>query len=147
MIQDEARDDWGPITVPGLKVFLVEDSQLLRTRLRAMLSLIPGLQVIAEAETEAEALAGILAKRPDVVVLDLYLSSGNGLEVLRLVKQTHPEIIVIILTNHDNRQYRERCMALNADYFFDKTKHIEEFLHVLKKLSHAAGESTLEATP
>lgn len=121
-----------------LKIFLVEDSHLLRSRLRSMLAAIDGAAVVGDADNETAALAGILEQQPDVVVLDLYLASGNGLEVLRQVKQARPEISVIILTNHGEPQYRERCLHLKADYFFDKTKHINDFLIVVKEMVDSA---------
>lgn len=105
-----------------MKVFLVEDSPVIRERLREAVALVDGAEVVVEAETELEAVRGILERRPDVVVLDLALAKGSGVEVLRQVKAAQPAIKVIVLTNKTEPQYRNRCMALGADRFLDKAR-------------------------
>ena len=72
------------------------------------------------------AIISIGAMHPDVVILDLEMKQESGIRVLEAVKQKFPEIIFIIATNSSNAQYRIRCEALGAEYFFDKSKEFEQ---------------------
>ena len=96
-------------TTNGLmKVFVADDSAALRRRLTEMFSLIEGIEVVGEAQDAPETLASIRALQPDVVVLDIQMPGGNGIDVLREVKRDYPKTIVIMLTNHPEPQYRQR---------------------------------------
>ena len=108
-----------------MKVFLVEDAPLLRERLHALIASIPGALVVGHADGAREALDGILAERPDVVVLDIHLSNGNGFDVLRGLRaaQFAPEIHV--LTNYPLEGYRQTAERLGARGFFDKSSEFD----------------------
>jgi DNA-binding NarL/FixJ family response regulator len=103
-----------------MKVFLVEDSGMLRTRLEAMLASIAGAQLVGHADTAAGAIEAILAARPDAVVLDLHLKEGSGFDVLRGVGEAVREIAFYVLTNHPAPAYRRSAERLGARGFFDK---------------------------
>ncbi len=109
-----------------MKIFLVEDNDVILTRLRNTIAEVPGAEVIAEADQQDEAVAGIEAARPDVVILDLTLARGNGIEVLRRIRPLRPNLRIIVLTNKSDPAYRSRCMALGADLFLDKTREFEQ---------------------
>jgi chemotaxis response regulator CheB len=83
-----------------MEIFLVEDSPPIRVRLAEMLAAIPGTNLVGVAERADTAIRDILAKRPDVVVLDLSLAGGtSGFEVLRGVCREAPEIDFYMLSN------------------------------------------------
>ncbi len=107
-----------------MKVFLVEDSPDIRERLHALILAIPRVDLVAEADNQEDAVRGIFGSQPDVVILDMRLASGTGLEVLRQVKAKQAVTKLIVLTNFGYPQYRKRCMELGADYFLDKTTEI-----------------------
>jgi two-component system, NarL family, response regulator DevR len=107
-----------------VKVFLVEDSALLRGRLEAVLAAIPGLQTIGHASGAKEAVQAILAARPDAVVLDIHLSEGNGFDVLRALHSRAPQVAVYVLTNFASEGYRRAAERLGARGFFDKSNDI-----------------------
>ena len=106
------------------KVFLVEDSPSVRKRLAELLGEIAGVCIVGEAATPEEAVAGILDTHPHCVVLDFRLTGGTGVEVLRAVHPTLPEIGFIVLTNHPSAQYRRVCMDAGATWFLDKSTEI-----------------------
>jgi len=120
-----------------MKVFIADDSQVIRERLSALLSDIEGIEVIGEAKDGLEARDAILEQKPDVVILDLRMPWRNGLDVLRDIKESNPDIKVIILTNYPYPQYRRRCVEEGADYFFDKSSESEKVPEVLAKLISA----------
>ena len=108
-----------------MEIFLVEDSAPVRARLAEMLAAIPGATVVGTAESAADAIRDILAKRPDVVVLDIHLAEGNGFDVLRGLRaaQFLPEIHV--LTNYPLEGYRQTAARLGARGFFDKSSEFD----------------------
>jgi DNA-binding NarL/FixJ family response regulator len=108
-----------------MKVFLVEDSEIILAYLRRMVAEVPGAVVQGEASRQDDAVAGIVATTPDVVILDLALAQGNGIEVLRRVRPLQPDVTIIILTNKCAAQYRSRCLALGADHVLDKSHDME----------------------
>jgi DNA-binding NarL/FixJ family response regulator len=117
-----------------MNVFIVEDSASIRERLAAMLGDIEGVTVVGQAETPAEALEGILRTRPDSVLLDIQLTGGSGLDVLRKAHSQVPATVFIVLTNHANPQYRRVCMEAGAAYFFDKSNEIARVRQVIAGL-------------
>jgi two-component system response regulator DevR len=99
------------------RVFLVDDHELLRRGVRAVLETDPELTVVGEAATAREALARIPAARPDVVILDVRLPDGSGVEVCRDIRSGHPEIQFLILTGFvDDAVVFDAIMAGAAGY-------------------------------
>ena len=138
MQQGEALDG------TSLRVVIVEDSALIRARLSETLAEIPNLVVVEQVENEAAAVAVLRQGQWDAVVLDLQLRQGTGLGVLKALAQgARPERAkVIVFTNYAFPQYRDRSLALGADYFFDKAR---EFHRVREVLSSLAGEDPAAA--
>src|SRR5664279_2041302 len=84
---------------PHIRVFLLDDHEIVREGLRALLESHADFEVIGEAATAAEALARIPPLRPDVAVLDVRLPDGDGVQVCRDVRAAHPEIRCLMLTS------------------------------------------------
>ena len=108
-----------------MNVFLVEDAPLLRERLHAILAAIPGAQTVGHAGRVKDAIAGIEAAKPDLVVLDIQLEDGSGFDVMRAVRASLPQVRFYVLTNFANDAYRRKAESLGARGFFDKSKEIE----------------------
>jgi len=117
-----------------MRVFLVDDSAIVRERLVSMLSEIKGVEIAGEAENAHDALEDIKKLKPDVVILDIRMPGGNGIDVLEKIKKSRPTTKVIIFTNYPYPQYRKKCMDGGADYFFDKSIEFEKVIEVLKSL-------------
>ena len=121
-----------------MKLLIVDDSRAFRERLRRHLADAPGFEVAGEAGTGAEAIAAIAAVQPDVILLDMELPEGNGLSLLRHLRDRHLAIPVIIMTNHASYRVRERCYALGAHAVMDKLDVSSRLLPVLAELTHGA---------
>ncbi|OGV64150.1 MAG: hypothetical protein A2283_04445 [Lentisphaerae bacterium RIFOXYA12_FULL_48_11] len=118
-----------------MKVFLVDDSTIVLEKLAAMISGIEGVEIAGQALNARDAIQSIMKRKPDLVILDIRLNGGgNGMDVLKRVKQEISPPIVIMLTNYPYPQYREKCQALGADYFFDKVTEIEKIYDTFKQL-------------
>lgn len=117
-----------------MKVFLVEDAPLLRERLEALIAAIPGASVVGHASGAREAVSGILAARPDAVVLDIHLTEGNGFDVLRGLRAAQFEPSVFVLTNYPTEAYRQTAVRLGARGFFDKSNDIHLLREEIGKL-------------
>ncbi|MGB0190057.1 response regulator transcription factor [uncultured Nocardioides sp.] len=85
-----------------IKVFLLDDHEVVRQGLRALLESTGSIEVVGEAGTAAEAAARIPALHPDVAVLDARLPDGSGIEVCRTVRAVDPTIRALILTSYDD---------------------------------------------
>ncbi|MEZ0164373.1 response regulator [Kineococcus sp. LSe6-4] len=86
----------------AIEVFLLDDHAVVRAGLRAVLEADPGLRVVGEAGTVAEAVEGITLTRPDVAILDGRLPDGSGVEVCRQARLVSPGTRTLILTSYDD---------------------------------------------
>ncbi len=145
---DGRQSQIGPITAmescAPLKIFLVEDSAMLRDRLSEAFATWGKITMVGHAETETVADSALQACDWDVLILDLQLLQGTGLGVLRNLRgHRRPGTAVIVLTNYAIPSYRARSIELGADYFFDKTKDFakikEVFTTMSEKREHAEG--------
>ncbi len=118
-----------------MKVFVVEESAVIRQRLKRLLAEVPQLQVVGEAGDAHVALAAILEQKPDVVLLDLHLLNGNGIDVLQRLKQERMAPAVIILTDYPYPEYRQLCLDAGADFFLIKSSEFEQIVPALRQLS------------
>jgi two-component system response regulator DevR len=87
-----------------IKVFVLDDHQVVREGLRALFEADGGIEVVGEAASAAEALERIPATRPQVAVLDVRLPDGNGVEVCREVRSQNPEVACLMLTSFADDQ-------------------------------------------
>jgi DNA-binding NarL/FixJ family response regulator len=124
-----------------MKVYVVDDSPLVRERLVSLLSEVEGVDVVGSADDAATGIAGVSMKSPDVVILDIRMPSGSGISVLEEVKRRGKSPVVVMLTNYPYPQYRKKCMEAGADYFFDKSNGFHKVTEVLARMI-ADGEDT-----
>jgi DNA-binding NarL/FixJ family response regulator len=119
-----------------MKVFLVDDSIIVLKKLAEMISSIDdSIEIVGQAMNAADAVKSIVKIKPDVVTLDIRLNDGkSGIDVLEQIRAEIPSSIIIMLTNYSYPEYRERCQALGADYFFDKVIEIQKVNDTFKQL-------------
>ncbi len=125
-----------------LRVALVDDSERIRARLAEMMGEIPNVEIAFAADTEGEAIRLIAQEEWDVLILDLQLRLGTGLGVLKAMQglRGRDERVAMIFTNYGFRQYRDRTLALGADYFFDKARDFDALRRALtERAAQAAG--------
>ncbi|MDN5941207.1 MAG: response regulator transcription factor [Nitrospira sp.] len=121
-----------------MTVVIADDAAAFRERVKILLADLPGVQVVGESGDGLEALQVILARRPDVAILDIQMPGANGVQVLREVKRTIPKTIVIMMTIASSPEYRASCLNARADFFFDKAHEFEMIRDTLRDLSTQA---------
>jgi DNA-binding NarL/FixJ family response regulator len=125
-----------------IRVFLLDDHEIVRRGVRDLLESEPGIVVIGEAGTAASALARIPALRPDVAVLDVRLPDGDGVTVCREIRSRMPEVACLMLTSFsDDEALFEAIMAGAAGYVL---KQIRETDLVGAVRTVASGQSILD---
>ncbi|MBP5938218.1 response regulator [Streptomyces acidiscabies] len=125
-----------------IRVFLLDDHEVVRRGVRELLAVEDGIEVIGEAGTAAEALARIPALRPDVAVLDVRLPDGSGVEVCREIRSQDPSLKCLILTSFaDDEALFEAIMAGASGYVL-KAIRGDELLSAVRDI--AAGKSLLD---
>jgi len=118
-----------------MKVYLVENSTMVRDRLRSLILGLKGVEMVGEAASVPEALQGVVASHADAVVLDLHLDGGSGLDVLRGLRESAPGVNVYVLTSFVSETYRRAAQRLGARGFFDKASEIPLLLAALSEKS------------
>lgn len=120
-----------------MRVFIADDSKLLVERLADALTQLEGVEVVGWALDAPGAAEAIISLIPDLVVLELRMPGGSGFDVLREVKRERPRVRVVVLTNQSGAEYRERCMALGADFFVAKTENLNVLSGIVSGLTKA----------
>ena len=110
----------------GKVVLVVEDSLLIIERILRLLSEASGIKMVIHAANYAESQKMINEIDADIILLDLNLPDKSGIELLKEIKTNHPEIKVIVLTNHASDNYRQICTSMGADHFFDKSSDFDK---------------------
>lgn len=122
-----------------LRILLIEDSEILRTRLTDML-LEPGrMRVVASAATEQDARHQIEAGEYDVLLVDVELREGTGIGAIRHARKFYPPLrqpVIIVLTNYPLPAVRSRCIAAGADHFLDKMRQFEAVKGLIAAAPH-----------
>jgi two-component system response regulator DesR len=126
--------------LPPVKVFLAEDSVPIRERLVQMLRN-QAIDVVGQAKSPQEAVEGILATRPDVVVLDIQLEGGTGLDVMRGVRPVAPHIAFVVLSNNAGPAYRKLYRMEGALHFLDKSADFDQLAQTVKVVARNATQS------
>jgi DNA-binding NarL/FixJ family response regulator len=122
---------------PKVRVFVVEDSALIRKRIIENVKGLGNFDVVGFAESEQEAIDAIVRIQPDVIVTDIRLKEGSGIEVVRKLRQQITGVApkIYVLTNYAYPEYRRQCSLVGADGFFDKSAEYDNFLTTLRAVA------------
>ena len=118
-----------------MKVFIADDSVLVKERVISMLSDLSFIEIIGKAENADEAIEKVRELKPDVVILDIRMP-GNGIIALQKIKEIENAPTVIMFTNYPYEQYRKKCLDSGAEHFFSKSEGIEKIINVLNQIDH-----------
>jgi len=119
-----------------MRVLIADDSEVFVQRLVQALGEISGVEIVGRARTGAEALQALRDLDPEVVILDIRMPDGTGIDVLEGMRKEKLATITIVLTNFAFPQYRRKCLQLGARFFFDKSAEFAEVREALSGLIH-----------
>ena len=119
-----------------LRVFLVEDSPVIRENLAAAMEELAPVQIVGFADDEPAAMNWIAANPEgvDLLVIDIFLKRGSGLEVLRAASKL-TKACKVVLSNYATPDMRRKCLELGADRAFDKSNEIEALIAYCARLN------------
>jgi DNA-binding NarL/FixJ family response regulator len=117
-----------------IKVFIADDSRIVREHLVTILEELARVEIVGQAENVAEAISAIRRYQPDVVILDIRMPGGSGIDVLQHLKQDQMAPIVIILTNYPHPAYRQKCFQVGADFFLDKSTEFDQIPSLFEQI-------------
>jgi DNA-binding NarL/FixJ family response regulator len=116
-----------------IEVFIADDSLIVREHLVTILEELAGIEIVGQAENVAEAISAIQILKPDVVILDIRMPGGSGIDVLQNIKQNDSTVLVIVLTNYPYPVYRQKCLQAGADFFLDKSTEFDQIPELFER--------------
>jgi len=116
------------------KVLIVDDHPIVREGIAQIIRQAGGLEVCGEADCPQSALQAVSTSKPDVAVVDLALSAGSGLGLIRDLKVWHPRLPLLVLSMHDESLYAERALRAGASGYIMKQEVTEQFIEAVRKV-------------
>ena len=128
----------------AIKILLADDHVVVRAGTRQLLERHTDIKVVGEASTGREAVKLATELSPDVVVMDVRMPEGGGIEATKRIKEKHPEIAVLVLTAHDDDEYVFALLQAGANDYLLKTAEADELLKAIRTVMR--GELALAPT-
>jgi len=119
-LKTSSADQKELFTTQTTRLLIVDDHALLRDGMRLMIDSEPDLEVCSEAADETEAVQQFRQLRPDLVIVDITLTTGDGIELIKRIKAHDPEARIIVSSMHDERIYGERALRAGAVGYVSK---------------------------
>jgi DNA-binding NarL/FixJ family response regulator len=124
--------------VASKKILLVDDHPITRQGLRMLISQQPGMAVVGESDNAAQAMELAAKLKPDIAIVDIALRSANGIELTKNLKAHSPDLMILIVSMHDEELFAERALRAGARGYLMKHEASERVIEALEKI--ASGE-------
>ncbi|MBV6748905.1 response regulator transcription factor [Pseudomonas sp.] len=118
-----------------IRVALVDDHSLVRDGIKALLAIMPALEVVGEAESGAEALEMVKRCQPDLLLVDIGLKDMNGLELTRVLSKTYPLLKILVLSMYDNTEYVSESVRSGASGYVLKNSPSREIIAAIEAIA------------
>lgn len=116
------------------RILIVDDHPLTRQGIKRLLEEEPDLAVCGEAGDVPTALSAVKALKPRLVLADLTLPGGDGLELTKDLRTLHPETAVLVVSMHDGAQYAERALRAGAQGYIMKSEGGEKLVEAIRQV-------------
>ena len=123
-----------PVQTAKKTVLVVDDHPLMRQGLALLINQQQDMQVCGEAEEAQAAMQAIAHLHPDIMILDISLTGPDGLELLKNIRTTNPDLPVLILSMHDEAIYAERALRARANGYIMKQEATEKVLVAVRRI-------------
>jgi DNA-binding NarL/FixJ family response regulator len=131
-------------TRPPVRVVLADDHATVRHGLKLMIDAEPDMTVVGEANDGNEVIREVADLKPDVVVMDISMPGLNGLAATRVLRKTHPQLVIVTLTRHADEAYLQELLRAGVSGYVLKRSAPTELLHAIRRT--AAGGQYLDST-
>ncbi len=129
-----------------MKVLVADGSAMLRERIIGLFSELSGIEVIGQTQDWPETFHAIFTCKPDVLILDIQVIRGRGIEALKNIKQEDSSMAVIVLTDFTTPPYYRRCLEAGADFYLDKSTEVGKLREIIQGLDQRF-DMKRESTP
>jgi len=116
------------------RIVLVDDHPLVLEWLTNLIHQQPDLTVCSETETAPSALSAVQATRPDLVIVDINLKNSSGVELIKNLKESHPEVPVLVLSMHDESLYAARAFRAGARGYVNKRETTQKIVEAIRRV-------------
>lgn len=125
--------------MPTLRTYIVEDNPVILDNLIATLEELVDVQVVGSVGNEQDAVRELRARAQelDLVIVDIFLTAGSGLGVLRSAMDMKLPARRVVLSNYATADMRRQCVDMGADQVFDKSSELEELIAYCEKMAEA----------
>jgi DNA-binding NarL/FixJ family response regulator len=117
---------------PAARIFVVDDHPIVREGLAAQIANDPGLELCGDAEDVAEAMTRIAASRPDVVIVDISLQTGNGIDLVKRLKAHDKAVRILVWSMYPENLYAERALRAGALGYIHKGKAAGKIIEAIR---------------
>jgi DNA-binding NarL/FixJ family response regulator len=118
----------------GMRILIVDDHPMMRQGLAQLISSEPDLAVCQEADTAGQALDLVAARKPDLVLLDISLPDRNGLELIKDIHVFCPEVLILVVSMHDETLYAERVLRAGARGYIMKQEGGKKLMAAIRQV-------------
>ena len=115
------------------KILIVENSEEFTEWMETELGKINSVNIVGKTDTIQMGQILLSQTNPNILILDLVLSDGSGLKLLKSIRERKLPLTVIVFTNYSF--YRKECKIIGSDYFYDKSNEFEQMISTVKELS------------
>ena len=116
------------------RILIVDDHPLLREGLRGVINRVPGMVVCGEAENASQAMNAVQKLAPDLALVDITLPGKSGLELVKDLKVSHPQLAILAISMHDESLYAERVLRAGASGYITKQQPPEELIKAIRQV-------------
>lgn len=121
-------------TAAKKRIFLVDDHPLVCEWLTNLIQQQPDLMVCGETENAPSALSGVAPAKADLVIVDINLKNSSGIELIKSLKELHPDIPVLVLSMHDESLYADRAFRAGAKGYVNKRESAQKMVEAIRRV-------------
>jgi two-component system response regulator NreC len=115
-----------------IRLLLVDDHAVVRLGMRMLFDSEPDFEIVAEADNARDALTAVQESKPDIVLMDIGLPDISGIEAARLIKENYPDVAVVALTIHEDKEYFFQMLDAGASGYVPKRAAPEELITAIR---------------